>query len=93
MTDAAWDALRSDINEAFIDGEWRSRSGDSPDDFIARHRPIIEAALTREWTYVERIVAETRASLLAELRAQAYGSPRAVPLRIIERILASEDRT
>ena len=45
------------------------------------------------WTYVERLVAETRASLLAELRAQAYGSPRAVPLAIIERILSAEDGT
>ena len=42
---------------------------------VARHRPRIEA--------------EARASLLAELRAQAFGSPRCVPLSIIERIFAA----
>jgi hypothetical protein len=35
------------------------------------------------------IEAEARAPLLAELRAQAFGEPRCVPLSIIERIFAA----
>jgi len=37
------------------------------------------------------VLAEARAPLLAELRAQAFGEPRCVPLSIIERIFADPE--
>jgi hypothetical protein len=46
-------------------------------------------ARATEW--VLRIEAEARAPLLAELRAQAFGEPRCVPLSIIERIFADPE--
>jgi len=47
------------------------------------------AARSCFYALVAAIEAEARAPLLAELRAQAFGEPRCVPLSIIERIFAA----
>ena len=68
--------------------------------FLSREEHLRQRA-ARGWTEDEDVLVciveidrlrAAHADVLAELRAQAFGSPRAVPLAIIERILASEDR-